>query len=539
MEMEEELFMPGRHTLGPLLGALLVVAILAFIVPPARASGSAPASRARSNGSTLVVLSGADAITLDPMLSLDGQSPLLWRAPYESLLSYGPNLTLRPLLASSWSVSKDGRTYVFQIRHGVTFSDGVPLDAAAVKLSIDRVRKLNQGIAYALSNVVSVDTPDKMTVRLRLSRPFEPLASAFAGIYSPMIISPRAIAGKDLGQTYLRSHMVGTGPYLLQSYVQGQKAVFVKNPHYWRGWSGSHFDRVIVFYVHDASTERLMLDQGQGDIALFLPDDVRNAMQHDPGVTVTDIPSLNMYYLILPTFTGPTKSLLVRQALAYAFNYQQEIKDNLQGHARQAHGPLPSTMVGYNPRLLTYTYNPAKARALLKAAGYPHGGFTLKLIYEHGYYWKRPVAELLQSNLAALGIKLDVQELSPSTWQSTLANKATAGQIAPIVWWPSLRTPWDYLYAMFDSAAQGTAGYNFSYYSNHQLDRLIEQGVQEQNPTRAQQMWNQAQEILARDVPALFLYEGNYRLPMRSDIAGFVFNGIAIETFDFYALHRA
>ncbi len=521
----------------------LFIAIALLSLPESRANGAHPHRsapvRAHSNGSTLVVLSGADAITLDPMLSLDGQSPLLWRASYESLLSYdGPKLNYRPLLASSWSASKDGLTYIFHIRHGVTFSDGTPLDAAAVKLSIDRLRKLNQGVSYAFTNVSSVDTPDKMTLRIRLSKPFEPFPSAFAGIYSAMVISPKAIQGKDLGQGYLRSHMVGTGPYILQSYVQSQKAVFVRNPHYWRGWSGPHFDKIVIVYVHDPSTERLLLDRGEGDIALFLPDDMRNAMVHDPGVTVTNIPSLNMYYLYLPAFKGPTKSRLVRQAIAYAFNYQQEIKDNLQGYARQAHGPLPSTMIGYDPHLPMYTYNPAKARALLKQAGYPHGGFTLKLIYEHGYYWTRPVAELLQSNLAALGIKLEIQELSPSTWQSTLANKATAGELAPVVWWPTLRTPWDYLYAIFATGAQGTAGYNFSYYSNPQLDRLLEQGVEEQDPAKAQAIWNQAQEILVRDVPALYLYEGNYRLPMRSDIAGFVFNGVDIETFDFYALHR-
>ena len=521
----------------------LVIAVVLLTFPVSRAVGAFARATDRagssSNGSTLVVLSGADAITLDPMLSFDGQSPLLWRAAYESLLTYdGPKLGYKPLLASSWSVSKDGLTYIFHIRDGVTFSDGTPLDANAVKLSIQRLQKLNQGVSYAFANLKSVETPDKMTVRLMLSKPFEPLPSAFAGIYSAMLISPKVIQSKELGQGYLRSHMAGTGPYLLQSYVQSQKAVFVRNPHYWRGWSGSHFDKIVIVYVHDPSTERLLLDRGEGDFALFLPDDVRNAMQNDPGVTVTDVPSLNLYYIYLPVFKGPTKSRLVRQAIAYAFNYQQEIKDNLQGHARQARGPIPSTFLGYDPSLSMYSYNPAKARALLKAAGYPHGGFTLKLIYEHGYYWKRPVAELLQSNLADLGIKLEIQELSPSTWTSTLSNKATAGELSPVVWWPTLRSPWDYLYTQFATAAQGSAGYNWAYYSNSELDRLLEQGAEEPDPARAQAIWNRAQEILVRDVPALYLYEGNYRLPMRSDIGGFVFNGVDIETFDFYALHR-
>src|SRR5919198_556083 len=134
----------------------LVIAIVSFFFPSARVLGSHLPKPTHSNGSALVVLSGADAVTLDPMVSLDGQSPLLWRATYESLLAYdGPKLHYRPLLASSWSVSKDGLTYIFHIRPGVTFSDGTPLDAAAVKLSIGRLRKLNQGASYAFSNVTS------------------------------------------------------------------------------------------------------------------------------------------------------------------------------------------------------------------------------------------------------------------------------------------------------------------------------------------------------------------------------------------------
>ncbi|MDB5056944.1 MAG: hypothetical protein JWO59_416 [Chloroflexi bacterium] len=520
-------------------GSALVLALLA-ISSPALHSRAAPApTRPASNGSTLVVASGADAITLDPMLSLDGQSPMLWRASYESLLTYdGPKLGYKPQLARSWSVSKDGRTYTFNLQSGVTFTDGTTFDSTAAKLSIQRLIKLNQGLAYAFTNVASIDTPDKLTLRIRMSKPFTPFLSAFAGIYAPMMISPKVIQTKDLGKQYLASHMVGTGPYVLQSYVQSQKAVFVRNPHYWRGWSGNHFDQIVVVYVHDPTTERLLVDRGKGDIALYLPDDLVNAMQRDAGVTVTDIPSLNLYTLYLPTFTGPTKNVLVRQAIAYAFNYKQEIKDNLQGHGRQAISPVPSTMPGFDPHLPAYSYNPAKARALLKQAGYPNGGFTLKLIYEHGYYWKRPVAELLQSNLAALGIKLEIQELSPSTWQSSLANKATANELSPVVWWPSLNTPWDYISAQFATSSQGTAGYNFSYYSNPEVDRLMQQGVEATDPKTVQRIWNRIQEIIMRDVPAVPLYEGNYQLPMRSDIGGFLYNGIDVNTFDFYALYR-
>src|SRR3954470_17681594 len=125
-----------------------------------------------ADAKTLVVASGADAVTLDPQVSFDGQSPLLWRAVYENLIKYkGDTLELVPHLAESYEVSPDGLTYTFKIRQGVTFSDGEPLNAAAVKLSIERQIGVEQGIAFALANVDSIETPDDMTVVLTLTAP--------------------------------------------------------------------------------------------------------------------------------------------------------------------------------------------------------------------------------------------------------------------------------------------------------------------------------------------------------------------------------
>jgi peptide/nickel transport system substrate-binding protein len=140
-------------------------------------------SVAAADATTFVVASGADAVTLDPQVSFDGQSPLLWRAVYETLIKYKDDtLEIVPHLAESFEISPDGLTYTFKIRSGVTFSDGEALDAAAVKLSIDRQIGVEQGIAFALSTVTSVDTPDPMTIVLTLSAPSDGALSAFAGL---------------------------------------------------------------------------------------------------------------------------------------------------------------------------------------------------------------------------------------------------------------------------------------------------------------------------------------------------------------------
>lgn len=496
-----------------------------------------------ADAKTLVVASGADAVTLDPQVSFDGQSPLLWRAVYENLLTYdGDTLDIVPHLAESFDVSEDGLTYNFKIRSGVTFSDGEPLNAAAVKMSIDRQIGVEQGIAYALAGVTAVDTPDDMTVVLTLSAPSDGALSAFAGNYAPYIISPKAIKDNeqdgDWAQGWLRDNMVGTGPYILDNYSQSQQAVFNRNPNYWGGWDGDHFEQLFVKYVKEPATERLLLEQGEVDVALFLPDDAVEELDGTAGITVTDVPSFNLYYLVFNCKDGPTADKKVRQALSYGFDYQTWVNDVMRGKAQQARGPIPSNFIGFNPDTPQYTYDPDKARQLLADAGHPDGGFEIDYTYETGYFWKRPLGELFQSNMADLGVTVNIQELSPSAWADLLSNPETARHAFGLVWWPTLATPFDYMFSLFATGAQGTAGYNWGYYSNPELDKLLDQGTAEVDEAKRTEIYNKAQDLLVDDAPALFVYEKHYRLPMRDNVKGFVFNGVYIETLNFYGMSK-
>jgi peptide/nickel transport system substrate-binding protein len=497
-----------------------------------------------ADAKTLVVASGADAVTLDPQVSFDGQSPLLWRAVYENLIKYeGDTLDIVPNLAESYEVSKDGLTYTFKIRPGITFTDGAPLDAAAVKLSVERQIGVEQGIGYVFANVSALETPDDMTFVMTLSDPSDGVLSAFAGMYAPYIISPKAITENeqdgDWAQGWLRDNMVGTGPYVLDSYSQSQQAVFSRNSDYWGGWDGEHFDQIIVSYVKEPATERLLLEQGEVDVALFLPDDAVEELDGTEGIVVTDVPSWNLYYLVLPCREGPTADKKVRQALSYGFDYETWVADVMRGKAQQARGPIPSNFLGFNPNTPQYTYDPDRARALLAEAGYPDGGFTIDYTYETGYFWKRPLGELFQANMADLGITVNIQELSPSAWYELMSNPETAHHAFGLVWWPTLKTPYDFLFSVFATGAQGTAAYNWGYYSNPEFDALLEAGTTEPDEAKRMEIYARAQDLVAEDAPALFVYEKRYRLPMRDTVEGFVFNGVLIETLNFYGMAKS
>lgn len=493
---------------------------------------------------TLVVTSGADAVTLDPGASFDGQSPLIWRGVYESLLDYkGDTLDFAPSLAESYEVSDDKKTYTFKIRKNVKFTDGEMLDAAAVKFNIERQIKIKLGIAFALAPITAIETPDDSTVVLKLSGPSDGFLSAFASLVTVGMISPKAIRDNekdnDGAQAWLRDNMVGTGPYMLKSYTQSQQAVLVRNPDYWRGWDGDHFERVIVKYVHEASSARLLLEQGETDMAIFLPDDVVEALDGKPGITVTNVPSFNLYYLMMNCKKGPTADPKVRRAIAHGLNYDAFINDILRGKAKRAHGPIPSTFIGHAADTPIYDFDPEKAKQLLAEAGHPGGGFTLKYTYESGYFWKRPLGELFQSNMKDLGITVEIQELSPAAWAGLLSNPDTADHCFGVVWWPTLATPYDYMWSLFHTQAQGNAGYNWGYYSNPEVDKLLDAGVAEPDEAKRFALYAQAQKLLVEDSPALFVYEKNYRSPMSDKLKGFVFNGMRTETLDFYALQSS
>ena len=488
----------------------------------------------------LVLSSGATPVTLDPMVSLDGQSPLLWRAVYEPLLRFkGTGTELEPHLAESYEYDDRKNELVFKLRPDVTFTDGAPLDAAAVKLNIERQIAVEQGIAYALAPIEKVETPDDRTVVVRASGYSDSLVDAFATLYGLYMVSPKAITdhkGDDWAQKWLRSNMVGTGAYQLERYEQNQQAAFKRNPKHWRGFEGEHFERVVVQYVTDSSSQRLQLERGSSQAAFFLPDDEVYAMRESKDVEVIDESSFIVYYIGLPCRTGPTADKKVRQAISYGFDYGSFIKDVLNGTATQSYGPLPAGFPGHDDSLPQYRYDPDRARRMLAETGNENGGFKLKYIYETGYYWKRPLGELFQANMKDLGIEVSIQELSPSAWNAQLSNKGTANEAYGVVWYPSVASPYDFLWTLFATDAQGSAGYNFTYYGNERFDRLINQATAEPDEGKRMALYEQAQRIVVDDAPYLYLSDVRFLVPVSPKLEGAEFNPMYGNTFDPYAL---
>ena len=195
---------------------------------------------------TLIIGSVKEAVTLDPHVSFDGQSPLIWRGVYEPLLNLkGDTTDILPGLAKSWEISSDGLVYTFHLQRGVKFHDGSPFTAECAKFSLERAKSLGKGGSYVLGPVTEIAALDDHTLRITLQNPVRSFLSALAGMYTPSyVVKPELVKAhevvteqdgekvSDWGEKYLYDHMLGTGPYRFVRWDHGQQIIMEKFEDY-------------------------------------------------------------------------------------------------------------------------------------------------------------------------------------------------------------------------------------------------------------------------------------------------------------------
>ncbi|HID64546.1 MAG TPA: ABC transporter substrate-binding protein [Anaerolineae bacterium] len=473
----------------------------------------------------LVLVEGTEAITLDPHYNDFGYSQRPQRAAYESLVNYEETpegeVKLVPMLAKSWEISPDAKVVTLHLQEGVKFSDGTPFNAEAVKYNFERIFALNMQPAGRLPKFESMEVIDEHTLRITLEKPFAPIMDALA---KPLMVSPTAareheVEG-DWGHKWLDDHMVGTGPYLLKEWVRGQYISFVKNPNYWRGWEGNHLEGIVIKYVKEAATRRMMLETGDADIALGISFEDLDPLSKAPGVVVEQRNAANLYMLKL-RFRGPLADKRVRQALQYAFDYKAFIEGVLNGRARYPRGPLPSTVWAFDETLPEFKQDLDKAKALLAEAGYPEGGFSLVVQIIPPFGWFQPMeAAILKENLAKLGIEVTIDEKADApTYIGALKELETGPDIYAWTFANSLNDPEDNFRREYYTGLQfGKGGTNGIFYSNPRVDELIDKGVSIASREERRPIYEEIQRILREDAPAIFVAEPYYYLCRREGV---------------------
>ncbi|RPJ20254.1 MAG: ABC transporter substrate-binding protein, partial [Planctomycetaceae bacterium] len=430
---------------------------------------------------------------------------------YEGLVTLKSGTTeIIPALAEKWDISEDGLTYTFHLRQDVKFHDGTSLTAEGVKKSFDRFMEIGKTTAWLFKDVLSeVKVVDDQTVEMTLSKPYAPFLSLLTSVAGPMVVSPTVLDehwGDDLAQGWLFDHAIGTGPYMLESWDPGQQTLtLVKYEEYWKGWDGEHIDKIVLRYIVETSTRKLMLEKGEVDIAFGLNPDETKSLEGVAGVTVYEKPAMRTFQVFLNNQKGPLQDKKVRQALAYAMDYKA-VQDNVyNGKLAPLCGALPPT----DPYSLSceefpYELDMEKAKALLAESSYPDGGFTLEALIMEGDFAFRKTAEILQAQLTELNITLNMTELAWATMWEQIGALETAPDVAPLRNYPDFADPSSLFASQYASGAWGANGWNLSYYKNERLDDLLGAVTETTDEQERVAMFEEMGRIVVDDVPNLF-----------------------------------
>jgi peptide/nickel transport system substrate-binding protein len=476
-------------------------------------------------------------VNLDPSISFSNEVVVLNNI-YETLLKYDPiTKKFENVLAEDYQFSSDKLTWTFKLRKGVKFHDGTDFKADAVKYSIERTKKLAKGASFIWDVVDSIKIIDDYTIQFKLQHP-APLNLIAACPYAAFIISP---ASKDKSSEWFdKGHEDGTGPYKLESYAMGDEVVLTKFDGYWRGWKGKHFDKAIIKKVSETASRRQLIEKGEADITIDLPAPDIKALKNEKGVQVRAETSFINIFAMLNTKKPPLDNPKVREALAYAFPYQDAVDYAIGGFAKQSRGTIPVGLWGHGNQLFQYHKDLDKAKALLKEVGIKEGQVKLLLTYLSGDEGEKKSAELFKAELSKIGIDLEIRAMPwESQWNMAKnTNVKDRQDILMFVWWPDVSTPYSWLKSLFHS--EDSISFNLCYYSNKEVDKMIDDGYRLSGSDlgAAEKMFIDAQKKIIADNPALFIYDKQDLWALNSSIKGFKPNPSYPLVVFFYDIYR-
>lgn len=440
---------------------------------------------------------------------------------FDGLLEYDMDLNPKPSLAESWEISEDGKTVTFKLRDGVKWHDGKPFTSSDVKFSLlEVVKKYHPRGKGNLGPVSSIETPDNLTVILKLDHPYVPLMKGLSSLEAP-IVPQHIYEGTDFRNNPAVNAPVGTGPYRFVEWSKGSHIRLERNPDYWRD-GRPYLDSLIFRFVADAATRAAGLESGEIDVATFgtiNPVEMRRLEKLD-NVSI----AYGGYEAIAPvmmlelnTNAAPFDKKEVRQAVAYAIDRKRIIDTVWYGFGKPAVGPISSFVKGAgawtdeNVTDFTVKDRLEIANKLLDDAGYPvqSNGKRFKIVHDvasFGEDWRR-MGEVIKQQLSRVGIDVElrtrdyptfVREVHnnydfqmTSTWSIGMADPTLGVQ----------RNTWS------KNINKEVPFGNVSQYSNSEVDKLWEAAQTEANPAKRNEYFHDLQRVLVEDSPIIWIMD--------------------------------
>ncbi|MFN2200258.1 MAG: ABC transporter substrate-binding protein [Caldilineaceae bacterium] len=501
---------PGLYAIIALLALLL--AVTACAVPePAPTQPGALDAEATDSGAEAVM---TRAMTSEPA-SLDPYGPassgLSLVAPYlfDTLVVRDLDNSIQPLLAESWETADDGLSITMHLKPGITFHDGTPLNAEAVKFSFDRFKETGarSPIYSGIAEIESVEAVDDTTVVFHFAQPtanfFSTITMPYAAVISPASIEKMESSGEG--------YPIGSGPFILEDWQAGQSLTMRKNPDYAWGspivdnTGAPYLDKLVFKVIPDATTQLAALEAGDVDAIFVNQPSHLQTLEQDENIEVYETVLNSLIYLGFNFRSPPFDEEPVRYALSHAIDKQQVVDLALGGLGIAAFAPLPPTIMGFDESLKEYElgYDPDEAIRLLEDAGFERtsddgwqrDGQELKATLLTS---TRPpngdIATVLQSQIQAIGVPVEIQQLDGKAVMDATAE----GAFDLLLWRYDWNDP-DALNIFLSSDRIG--GTNRVAYSNPEVDALLEQGARELDDAKRIPLYVEAQKLILEDAP--------------------------------------
>jgi oligopeptide transport system substrate-binding protein len=464
-----------------------------------------------------------DPSSLDPAQIADIYAVAVANQIFDGLVEFDVHLNILPALAQSWSASRDGLVWTFNLRKGVQFHNGREMKADDVVYSfsrfidpavgsrrswfLDKVKgaaEFRKGQSKTLEGIKAVD---HYSVEITLSEPFAPFVSLL-GLPHLSIIPREAV--EQLGTDFATAPM-GTGAFRFMHWIRGREIVLEANPHYFRGRPA--LDRIRFVIFPGGVFDEMLADFERGELEESpIPPERRSELFKTTTYKVIRKPLLSIRFLGFNFELPPFHRVEVRRAFNYAVD-KVRLNQEVQGDRYVvARGILPPGIPGYNPEIQGYDYNPQMAKHLLTRAGFPGGQglapVTLSSAVKSDEI--RNESKTVQHYLADIGVQVELQDFDDwPTFQRALQQGQL--QLFRYGWYADYPDPDNFLYFLFHSRSKD----NYFHYHNAQVDQLLEEGRRETDELHRVKLYRKAEQLILNDAPGIILlhhvYEGLYQ----------------------------
>ena len=469
-----------------------------------------PGSASAAPQGSVVIAQGVDPTTLDPMNHQESPAANLARNMFDTLLERDLNLVIQPALAADLPKLVSPTVWEFKLRPGVKFHNGEPLDAEAVKFSLERLvdPKLKLRGATPFAPISHVEVVDPLTVRVHTKAPWPILDTLVAGS-GASILPPKYYREKE--PAFVARNPVGSGPFKFVRWVKDDRIELEANEQYWRG--APRIKRLIFKPIPDDAVRVAALQNGEVDVAVNIPPHLAGIIANHPRLFLSTAPSVRtiqlMYYThqfdaqhkLVGPYNGPVADRRVRLAMNYAVDGDEVIRTVLDGKGIRVATMLTDKHFGFDPALKPIKLDLARSKQLLTEAGFPSGMDIVLNAPQGRYVRDKEVAEAITGQLNKAGIRTTLRVHEWGNYLNNMAYVHKAGPVWLIGWGTGTYDAETVYVPLFRS------GKILSNYYNADLDGMVDQAQTIMEPKRRFELYQRINKLWIDDAAAMPLYQ--------------------------------